>query len=128
MADTAVLDVDGTLVDTNCQHAQAWYRAFRRYDVVVPVWRIHRAIGMGGDQLVAAVAGDEPERTHGDDLRAAWEQDFAPMLAEVAPFAGGFSPEELRRAGAAGVYDGLEQLSADLDRTELARASAPEDR
>ena len=51
MADTAIFDVDGTLVDTNYQHALAWYRAFRRYDITRPLWRIHRGIGMGGDQL-----------------------------------------------------------------------------
>ena len=55
--DTVIFDVDGTLVDSNYQHALAWYRALRRYDVIVPVWKIHRAIGMGGDQLIAAVAG-----------------------------------------------------------------------
>jgi beta-phosphoglucomutase-like phosphatase (HAD superfamily) len=29
MALAAILDVDGTLVDTNYHHAIAWYRAFR---------------------------------------------------------------------------------------------------
>jgi beta-phosphoglucomutase-like phosphatase (HAD superfamily) len=52
----AVLDVDGTLVDTNYHHAIAWYRSFREHGLTVPVWRVHRHIGMGGDQLVGAVA------------------------------------------------------------------------
>ena len=65
----AILDVDGTLVDTNYQHAIAWYRAFRQHDKIVPVWRIHRHIGMGGDQLVAALAGEEWDEEHGDDVR-----------------------------------------------------------
>jgi beta-phosphoglucomutase-like phosphatase (HAD superfamily) len=56
MPPAAILDVDGTLVDTNYQHAIAWYRAFRRHEIVLPVWRIHRHIGMGGDQLVSALA------------------------------------------------------------------------
>jgi beta-phosphoglucomutase-like phosphatase (HAD superfamily) len=59
MSRVAILDVDGTLVDTNYQHALAWFRAFVRHDVLVPVWRIHRAIGMGGDPLVAALAGND---------------------------------------------------------------------
>ncbi|MBW4721224.1 HAD family hydrolase [Saccharothrix obliqua] len=88
MSGTLVLDVDGTLVDTNYHHAVAWFRAFRRFDVTVPVWRIHRAIGMGGDKLVAAVAGDHVEESRGDDLRAAWEEEFEPMLDEVRPLAG----------------------------------------
>jgi HAD superfamily hydrolase (TIGR01549 family) len=88
VADTAIFDVDGTLVDTNYQHALAWFRAFRRFGVTLPVWRIHRAIGMGGDQLVAAVAGDDVEQRHGDALREAWEQEFDPLIGEVQPFEG----------------------------------------
>ncbi|MEK6440765.1 HAD family hydrolase [Pseudonocardia sp. T1-2H] len=87
-ADTAIFDVDGTLVDTNYHHALAWFRAFRRYDVTLPVWRLHRAIGMGGDQLVAAVAGERVEEEHGDGLRAAWAEEFQPLLKEVQPFEG----------------------------------------
>jgi HAD superfamily hydrolase (TIGR01549 family) len=88
MVDVVVLDVDGTLVDTNYHHAIAWYRAFRRFDLTVPVWRLHRAIGMGGDRLVGAVAGDQVEATRGDEVRAAWEEEFAPLLAEIRPLAG----------------------------------------
>jgi beta-phosphoglucomutase-like phosphatase (HAD superfamily) len=69
VADTAIFDVDGTLVDTNYQHALAWFRALRRYGIVRPMWRIHRGIGMGGDQFVSAVGGREVEEQHGDDLR-----------------------------------------------------------
>ena len=83
-----MFDVDGTLVDTNYQHALAWFRAFRRHGITVPVWRLHRAIGMGGDQLVGAVTSDDVEARLGDDLRAAWAEEFAPMLDEVQPFAG----------------------------------------
>jgi HAD superfamily hydrolase (TIGR01549 family) len=86
--DTAVFDVDGTLVDTNYQHALAWFRAFRRYDITLPAWQLHRAIGMGGDQLVGAVAGEDVEARLGDGLRAAWAEEVEPMLAEVRPFAG----------------------------------------
>ena len=86
--DTAVIDIDGTLVDTNYQHSLAWFRAFRRFDVTLPVWRLHCAIGMGGDQLVAAVAGDRFEDEHGDDVRDAWKEEFDPMLAEIQPFGG----------------------------------------
>ena len=59
VARAALLDLDGTLVDTNYQHALAWFRAFRRFEIVLPVWRLHRHIGMGGDQYVTAVAGDD---------------------------------------------------------------------
>lgn len=88
MADTAVLDVDGTLVDTNYQHALAWFRAFRRHGTDVPLWRLHRAIGMGGDRLVGEVAGDEAERRLGDSVRAAWVEEFDALIDEVAPLEG----------------------------------------
>ena len=41
----AILDIDGTLVDSNYFHAIAWYRAMRAHDYTLPMWRIHRAIG-----------------------------------------------------------------------------------
>jgi HAD superfamily hydrolase (TIGR01549 family) len=82
-----VLDVDGTLVDTNYQHAIAWYRAFREHGLTLPVWRIHRHIGMGGDQLVAAVAGKRVEDRQGDSVRAAETALYADLIGEVQPFA-----------------------------------------
>jgi HAD superfamily hydrolase (TIGR01549 family) len=88
MPAAVILDIDGTLVDTNYHHALAWYRAFRQHDVVVPVWRIHRAIGMGGDQLIAALAGDEVEREKGDDIRDAEKPLYMAMIDEVEPFEG----------------------------------------
>ncbi|HEY0578915.1 MAG TPA: HAD family hydrolase [Pseudonocardia sp.] len=85
MIDTAVVDVDGTLVDSNYHHALAWFRAFRAHHITLPIWRLHRAIGMGGDQLVGAVAGEEVEHRLGDRLRDRWAAEFAPLLDEVAP-------------------------------------------
>ncbi|MBA2536893.1 MAG: HAD family hydrolase [Actinobacteria bacterium] len=88
MVAAVILDVDGTLVDTNYHHALAWYRAFRRHEIVLPVWRLHRHVGMGGDKYVAAMAGDDVEKRLGDDLRDAWEEIFNGMIDEVAPLAG----------------------------------------
>ncbi|PVZ11714.1 HAD family hydrolase [Actinomycetospora cinnamomea] len=88
MTGTVILDVDGTLVDTNYHHALAWYRAFRRYDVTIPVWTIHRHIGMGGDQLVGAVAGEDVDARHGDDIRAAWTEEADAMLDEISALPG----------------------------------------
>jgi HAD superfamily hydrolase (TIGR01509 family) len=84
----AILDVDGTLVDSNYQHAIAWYRAFREQGLTPPVWRVHRHIGMGGDQLVAAVAGREVERSSGDAIREAEKRLYAELIEEVRPFEG----------------------------------------
>ncbi|HEX2195813.1 MAG TPA: HAD family hydrolase [Actinomycetota bacterium] len=84
----AILDIDGTLVDTNYHHAVAWYRAFKAYDVVVPVWRIHRHVGMGGDHLVAALTDDATEERLGDDIREAEKKLYAELIDEVVPMAG----------------------------------------
>jgi phosphoglycolate phosphatase-like HAD superfamily hydrolase len=83
----AVLDVDGTLVDTNYHHAISWYRAFRAHGLTLPVWRIHRHIGMGGDHLVAALTGQRIEDRQGDSIRAAETALYADLIGEVEPFA-----------------------------------------
>jgi HAD superfamily hydrolase (TIGR01509 family) len=78
-----ILDIDGTLVDTNYQHTLAWQRALREHGEVVPAWRIHRHIGMGGDQLLTAVAGEEVERRCGDAVREAEGERYAELIDEV---------------------------------------------
>jgi HAD superfamily hydrolase (TIGR01549 family) len=84
---TAILDVDGTLVDTNYHHALAWYQGFRQHGIVLPLWRIHRYIGMGGDQMVGALTSQEVEDEHGDDIRAAEKPLYLAMIEQVEPFA-----------------------------------------
>ena len=88
MPPAAILDVDGTLVDTNYHHALAWYRAFRQNDVVLPIWRIHRHIGMGGDHLVTALGGEQLETEKGDDIRAAESVLYGELMSEVEPLEG----------------------------------------
>jgi HAD superfamily hydrolase (TIGR01549 family) len=88
MTQVAILDIDGTLVDTNYHHAIAWYRAFRQHDVILPIWRIHRHIGMGGDQVVAALAGDEVEEEKGDAIRTAEKALYLALIEEVEPMHG----------------------------------------
>ena len=86
---TAILfDIDGTLVDSTYHHAIAWQRAFDRHDVTIPLWRIHRTIGMGGDKLVAEVAGDDVEKRLGDDLRDEWRAKYVEIKGEVAALPG----------------------------------------
>jgi HAD superfamily hydrolase (TIGR01509 family) len=88
VAPTVILDVDGTLVDTNYQHTLAWYRAFRGQGIVLPLWRIHRHIGMGGDQLVEALAGAKCDEEQGDEIRAAEKELYLALIDEVEPFEG----------------------------------------
>jgi HAD superfamily hydrolase (TIGR01509 family) len=96
----AILDIDGTLVDTNYQHAIAWYRAFRGHGIVLPVWRIHRHIGMGGDQLVTALTGDRTERELGDEIRSDEKTRYFEMIEEVETMDSSRELiEELKRRG-----------------------------
>lgn len=88
MAVAAILDIDGTLVDTNYQHTIAWYRAFAECGVQPAAWRIHRHIGMGGDQLVEAVAGREVDAEHGEAIRDAEKRFYAELIDEIRPFDG----------------------------------------
>jgi HAD superfamily hydrolase (TIGR01509 family) len=84
----AILDIDGTLVDSNYQHVIAWQRAFARSDEFPPMWSIHQHMGMGGDQLVQAIAGEEFERRRGDSVREAESGLFRELLPEVRPIEG----------------------------------------
>jgi beta-phosphoglucomutase-like phosphatase (HAD superfamily) len=100
MPPAAILDFDGTLVDTNYQHAIAWYRAFRQHDVILPIWRIHRHIGMGGDQLVRPLCGDRVEEEKGDGIRAAEKVLYSELMAQVEPLEGARElVEDLKRRG-----------------------------
>lgn len=85
---TAIVDVDGTLVDTNYHHTIAWHRAFRRHGLTLPLWRIHRHIGMGGDQIVPALAGGEFAEEHGDEVRDTEKECYRELIEEVVPLPG----------------------------------------
>jgi len=88
VARAALLDVDGTLIDANYHHALAWYRAFRRSGITLPLWRIHRHVGMGGDQLVPALVGEEADDRLGDEIRDARDEQYEGLIGEVAPLEG----------------------------------------
>ena len=111
MARAVLLDVDGTLIDANYQHALAWYRAFRANGLVMPIWKIHRHVGMGGDQLVPALIGEEADAEKGADIRETRKEIYEELIEEVAP------------------VDGAHELIADLKergRTAVLASSAPE--
>jgi HAD superfamily hydrolase (TIGR01549 family) len=96
----AILDIDGTLVDSNYFHAVAWYRAFREHGHTLPMWRVHRAIGMGGDQMIAALLTDDVEERQGDDIRATEKERYFELIEEVQPLDGARDLiEDLKRRG-----------------------------
>jgi phosphoglycolate phosphatase-like HAD superfamily hydrolase len=112
-AETAILDIDGTLVDTNYQHVVAWQRAFRAHGLQVAGSRIHAHVGMGGDRLVEEVAGRDFERERGDEVRAAEGEAYGDMIDEIGPL------------------DGAEDLLSELRRHDyrivLASSAKPEE-
>jgi HAD superfamily hydrolase (TIGR01549 family) len=83
MPTAAILDIDGTLVDTNYHHAIAWFRAFRQHGIVLPIWKIHTHIGMGGDQLVESLTDKQTDEEKGDDIRAAEKALYLAFIGEV---------------------------------------------
>ena len=100
MTRAALLDVDGTLIDANYHHALAWYRGFRRSGITLPLWRIHRHVGMGGDQLVPALVGDEVDGRLGGEIRDARDEEYQQLIDEVAPLEGARELiDDLRRRG-----------------------------
>ncbi len=88
--DALILDVDGTLVDTNLLHARAWAAALERFGLPLPVERVAPEIGKGGELLVPALVGERVEERHGDELRRAHEEAFGRLARDegVAAFPG----------------------------------------
>jgi HAD superfamily hydrolase (TIGR01509 family) len=83
-----VFDLDGTLVDTTYVHTVCWWHAFVQFGHVVPMARLHRAVGMGGDKLIGHVLGEDRDTRHDADLSAAHLALFATWLDLVRPMPG----------------------------------------
>ncbi len=80
-----LLDIDGTLADSNYVHTFAWARAFREVGHRVEAWRIHRCIGMGGELLLAELLGDRVEEL-GEAAKDRHTEYYAQAAAEVHRF------------------------------------------
>lgn len=96
----AILDVDGTLVDTNYHHALAWHRALHAHGHQVQMWKVHRHIGMGGDQILDALIGEQAAAKQGDAIREAEAEAYGELIGEVEPMEGARELiEKLREEG-----------------------------
>ncbi|WP_328477171.1 HAD family hydrolase [Streptomyces sp. NBC_00377] len=91
MTRAAVFDVDGTLVDTNHLHVITWWEAFRQAGHRVPMHAVHRAVGLGSDDLVAHLLGDDRDKDQDAELSAAHKAlygqyfDRLPALRDAGP-------------------------------------------
>ena len=85
-----IIDLDGTLIDTNPQHMQAWDRALKQKGYHVSLDRIAVEIGKGGDKLVPSILGRQIDQRDGDALRAAHTAEFTLIAQSVrlSPFRG----------------------------------------
>lgn len=103
-----IFDIDGTLMDTNEHHVEAWRRAFERYGYTVPADRIRVEIGKGGDKLVPSILGNQADERHGEKLREASAEEFQAIAGE----------RKFR------LFAGAEELLAELRRRGLRTAIA----
>ncbi|GAA1441997.1 HAD family hydrolase [Leifsonia poae] len=120
MSLSAVLfDVDGTLVDSNFLHVDAWQRAFAELGQPVDAWRIHRAIGQDSSRLLRSVAGehDDDWNSRAKDLHSQYYRELAPRLRSFSRAA-----ELLRELSGRGITVVL-ATSAPDDELELLRAA-----
>ena len=83
-----LFDVDGTLVDTNYLHAVTWWQAFAQAGHQVPMAAIHRAVGMGSDQMLDALLPESRDKSADDGVRAAHSALYAPYWPHIRPFEG----------------------------------------
>jgi HAD superfamily hydrolase (TIGR01509 family) len=80
------LDVDGTLMDTNYHHVEAWARAFRDLGCQVPRSAIHRQIGKGAEQLLPLFVPNEADHGRADELHSRY---YAELRRSAGPLPGG---------------------------------------
>lgn len=93
-----LLDLDGTLADSNDAHARAWVQALADQDITREESEVRPLIGMGGDQLVPALTGQSDRSELGKALVQGWQDHFGPMIPEIAPLGGARELLEWARA------------------------------
>ena len=80
-----LFDVDGTLMDTVHLHTVAWWEALRQHGRTVAMVEIQRAIGMGSEHLLAALVGEDRDRSADAGLKSAHDALYAQFWSRLAP-------------------------------------------
>ncbi|MFI9785152.1 HAD family hydrolase [Kitasatospora sp. NPDC051984] len=100
MPAAALFDVDGTLLDTSYWHTVAWTEALAQFGHTPAMARIHEAIGMGGDQLLDHVLGEDRDRSEDEAVSTAHQALFARLWPGLRAFDGAAELlRELKRRG-----------------------------
>jgi HAD superfamily hydrolase (TIGR01509 family) len=88
MATVLLSDIDGTLVDSNALHAEAWRRAFEHFGIEVGMDEAWRQIGKGGDQLIPVFVGEADRERLEPEIKAfrkdVFHRDYMPRIVSFA--------------------------------------------
>ena len=107
-----LLDIDGTLVDSNYLHVDAWQQAFQQTGLTVPAWRIQRAIGSDSSELLDQLIGSQTDAVK-EQAKARNSAAFEGMMPRLEPFDG--------------ARDFIEAVAQQGDRVVLATSAPPEE-
>ncbi|AYN38086.1 HAD family hydrolase [Streptomyces dangxiongensis] len=121
----AVFDVDGTLVDTNHLHVVTWWEAFRQAGHDVPMHAVHRAVGLGSDDLVAHLFGDDRDKEQDAALSDAHKALYGQYFDRLPALPG--AAELLRRLRADGWTVVLATSASGAELGALRRAIGADD-
>jgi HAD superfamily hydrolase (TIGR01549 family) len=123
MLSALILDIDGTLIDSNDAHVDAWVEALASFGYRIPRDRMLREVGKGADQLIPSVVGATVEREQGDAIRIVQRRAFAAIAAaRPLPVFPGVH-ELVSRARKAGLRIALATSSAETQIAALERSS-----
>lgn len=120
-----LFDVDGTLVDTNYLHAVTWWQAFAQAGHYVPMTKIHRAIGMGSDQMLDQLLPADRDKDADTGLRMSHDALYATYWTRLQPLPG--AVELLRACKARGLAVVLASSAGEAESGVLRAALDAED-
>ncbi|MFC4453245.1 HAD family hydrolase [Deinococcus sonorensis] len=83
-----ILDLDGTLIDSNDAHARAWVAALKDGGFERTFEEVRPLIGMGGDGLLDTLAGVSDDSEQGQQMKEAWKRHFLPMVPQLQAMPG----------------------------------------
>ena len=86
-----LFDLDGTLIDSNYQHVNAWSEALLAADIVIPRWKIHRRVGMSGKSMLQELLREIPRGKHRidlDQLEKQHDRNFRRTVPHLQPLPG----------------------------------------